>query len=359
MKQTMKECMLEQPETIRNVLKMAGKQLETVTAVIGSGPFEKIYLVGSGTSLHAAIAAKYAFTRWIDAEIQVFTPFEFLYYFPHQRLNSQTLVLGISQTARSIGTINCMELCRKKGARTIFVTAEPENPGADSAETVLNTCTGVELVGAKTKGFTSTIAMLYLYAAKLAGRRLDLSQVPFWMEETFERVSKIIDELAEEYSKALSVTIIGGGTLAAAAKEGGLKMLEGVRIPVEVYDVEEYMHGPYHCLESGSHLIFLINEGAGADRARKMVQFAQEHSQHVLVIGYAGLFKEIEITCTFIPLPEGMDELLTPLFYSLPLQWLANDATEKKGRHPEQSRYPQFHRILGSKYMPKVNYYKG
>ena len=84
MKQTMKECMLEQPETIRNVLKMAGKQLETVTAVIGSGPFEKIYLVGSGTSLHAAIAAKYAFTRWIDAEIQVFTPFEFLYYFPHQ-----------------------------------------------------------------------------------------------------------------------------------------------------------------------------------------------------------------------------------------------------------------------------------
>ena len=89
-----------------------------------------------------------------------------------------------------------MELCRKKGARTIFVTAEPENPGADSAETVLNTCTGVEMVGAKTKGFTSTIAMLYLYAAKLAGRRLDLSQVPFWMEETFERVSKIIDELA-------------------------------------------------------------------------------------------------------------------------------------------------------------------
>ena len=114
MKQTMKECMLEQPETIRNVLKMAGKQLETVTAVIGSGPFEKIYLVGSGTSLHAAIAAKYAFTRWIDAEIQVFTPFEFLYYFPHQRLNSQTLVLGISQTARSIGTINCMELCSVK-----------------------------------------------------------------------------------------------------------------------------------------------------------------------------------------------------------------------------------------------------
>ena len=39
MKQTMKECMLEQPETIRNVLKMAGKKMEKKTAEKSSGPF--------------------------------------------------------------------------------------------------------------------------------------------------------------------------------------------------------------------------------------------------------------------------------------------------------------------------------
>lgn len=359
MKQTMKECMFEQPKTIQDVINGAPEQMRLVNNIVGKGPFKKIYMVGSGTSLHAALAAKYVFTSWLDIEVQTFTPFDFLYYFPHDRLDKETLVLGISQTARSIGTIHCVELAKRQGAKTIFVTAEPENPGSSSADVVLNSCTGQELVGAKTKGFTSTMAMLFFYAANLAGKKLNLDQAPSWMDETFNQTRGKIENIAKEYSEAASVTIIGGGMLSAVAKEGGLKMLEGVRIPVEVYDVEEYMHGPYHCLEKESHLIFLVNGGPGTDRAIKMIQFAQEQSNHVLVIGYKGFDKKLNLSCDFIPLPTGMDEFLTPLFYILPLQWISHDATEKKGRHPEQSRYPQFHAVLGSKYMPKVNYYNG
>lgn len=359
MKQTMKQCMFEQPQTIRNVIDGAAAQMEKMEKAFGNQEFEAIYLVGSGTSLHAAMAAKYAFLRWTKAEVQIFTPFEFLNYGPYARLSPDTLVLGISQTARSIGTIHCMEASRDKGARTVFVTAEPENPGASSAETVLDTCTGIELVGAKTKGFTSTMAMLFVLAAWLGKQQFCLDSVPELMEETLNRTGKMIAELALEYRDAPSVTILGGGPLSAAAKEGGLKMLEGVRIPVEVYDFEEYMHGPYHCLEKGSHLIFLVNDGPGTDRALRLIGFAQEHSDHVLVIGRESLRDEMELTCRFLALPETGEELLTPLYYPLPLQWLANDATELRGRHPEQSRYPQFHAELGSKYMPKVNYYEG
>ena len=328
MKQTMKSCILEQPDTIRRVCQNAEKVCDSVYSIVGKGPFDKIYLIGSGTSLHTAIAAKYAFTKWFNAEVQVFTPFDFLYYYPHYRLDEKTLILGISQTARSIGTIHCLEKGREYGARTVMVTAEPDNPGGKSAEAILDTCTGEELVGAKTKGFTSTIAMLYLYAAGLAGKELDISLVPKWMEQSLRCTSEEIEDFAEEYKSAPSVTIIGGGTLTAAAKEGALKVLEGVRIPVEVYDVEEYMHGPYHCLEKWSYLIFLVNEGPGVERIKRMIQFAQEHSDHVTVIGYEGFEKEIEIKGRFISLPGGMDEILTPLFYIIPLQWLANDVTE-------------------------------
>ncbi len=358
-KHTMKQCLLEQPQTMRDVIAGAAEQVRLVTAEVGKGPFDQIYLVGSGTSLHAAIAAKYALLRWTDAEVQVFTPFEFLNYGPHKRMGRSTLVMGVSQTARSIGTIQCVELSRSLGAKTVFVTAEPDNPGAASAHTVLNTCTGLELVGAKTKGFTSTMGMLYEFAAGLGNERLDLGEIPGLMEETLRRTALVIDELAEEYRTAPSVTILGGGPLTAAVKEGGLKMLEGVRIPVETYDVEEYMHGPYHCLEKWSHLIFLVNGGAGTDRAMRLIRFAQEHSDHVLVIGDERLQEQMELSCRFLGLPGCADELLTPLYYPLPLQWLANDATERRGRHPEQSRYPQFHAILGSKYMPKINYYEG
>ena len=353
----MKACIMEQPDTMRDVIRGAEEQMKAMEA-IGKGSFGRIFLIGSGTSLHAAYAAKYAFMKYTGAEVQVFTPFDYLNYGPVNRIDSNTLVLGISQTARSIGTIHCMELSREKGARTVFVTAEPENPGAASAEAILDTCTGTEMVGAKTKGFTSTMAMLYVYAAWLGGAFFDLTAVPDLMEETLNRTEKYIADLADEYSKASSVTLIGGGPLGAAVKEGGLKMLEGVRIPVEVYDCEEYMHGPYHCLEKHSHLIFMVNGGPGTDRALKLIRFAQDHSDHVLVIGEEDLPKHIDLTCQFIPLPIA-DEMLTPLYYPIPIQWLANDATERKGRHPEQSRYPQFHAILGSKYMPKVNYYEG
>lgn len=202
MKQTMKSCILEQPDTIRRVCQNAEKVCDSVYSIVGKGPFDKIYLIGSGTSLHTAIAAKYAFTKWFNAEVQVFTPFDFLYYYPHYRLDEKTLILGISQTARSIGTIHCLEKGREYGARTVMVTAEPDNPGGKSAEAILDTCTGEELVGAKTKGFTSTIAMLYLYAAGLAGKELDISLVPKWMEQSLRCTSEEIEDFAEEYKSA-------------------------------------------------------------------------------------------------------------------------------------------------------------
>ena len=38
---------------------------------------------------------------------------------------------------------------------------------------------------------------------------------------------------------------------------------------------------------------FLVNEGPGVERIKRMIQFAQEHSDHVTVIGYEGFEKEI------------------------------------------------------------------
>lgn len=51
MKQTMKSCILEQPDTIRRVCQNAEKVCDSVYSIVGKGPFDKIYLIGSGTSL--------------------------------------------------------------------------------------------------------------------------------------------------------------------------------------------------------------------------------------------------------------------------------------------------------------------
>lgn len=357
MGKSIKEYMLEQPETMRTVIRRAPQEAERVAAAVGRG-FDRILLVGSGTSLNACVAAAYQFEAMCSADVKCYTPFDFLHYSPAGLLNERTLVIGVSQTARSTGTIDSVARAGRHGARTVFVTAEPENEGARSSPVVLNTFTGEELVGAKTKGFTSTVASLFYLAAALGGTKLDMECLPFFMEAVLTRTGEQVTSLAEEFKSAPSLTILGYGPGMAAVKEGGLKILETVRIPVETYDVEEFMHGPYHCLEENSRYIFIAPEGAGQERAGRLLRFVEKITDHTLVIGNETFVRE-NAKNRAIALPDGMDERLAPCGYVIPMQWFAIAVTLAKGRRPEVSRYPDFHKQLGSKFMPKVNYYTG
>ncbi len=119
------------------------------------------------------------------------------------------------------------------------MTATPSAPGTFGAETVIDTWTGDEPVGPKTKGFTSTMASLFYLAAGLAGKPLDLTNIPGFISQTIEISEKIMPECIDEFINASSIKIISCGPNLAVAHEGGLKALETVRVPVEVYDVEE------------------------------------------------------------------------------------------------------------------------
>lgn len=354
---TMKECILEQPETIRQVVQKMPAEVERVLAVVGR-QFERILLIGSGSSLNAAAAAVYGFRRMVNADVQVITPFEFLHYYPHSRINEKMLAVGISQTARSTGTIDSVKLCRSLGAKTIFVTAEADAPGADSADVMMDTFTGLEMVGAKTKGYTSTLVALYYLAAGLGQQKFDAAPLVGFLVEVLERTGRQIDALSNALLAAPSATIVSYGPCMGIAKEAALKVKETVRIPVEYYDVEEYMHGPYHCLDENSWLIFLLPEGEGQQRSGALLRFAGEITDHILLITNERFAAE-GFHAQTLALPELSDDLLASVGYVIPMQWLANDTTLKKGRRPEVSRYPNFHKILGSKFMPKFNYYTG
>ncbi len=357
MGKTMMSNIREQPQTLRAVLEKVPEELPGILRETGTD-FDAVYLVGSGSSLNAAYAAKSFFEQYTRALVLVMTSFDFLHYYPENRLNSRSLVLGISQTARSTGTIDAVTRARRCGAMTVFVTAEPQNEGARCAHTVFDTCTGEELVGAKTKGYTSTMAALFLLAGAMGGQSPNLDAVPGWMEQTLAETERVMPALTDEFAAAPAFTVVGYGPGISNVYEGGLKLLETVRVPTERYDVEEYMHGPYHCLEDSSRLLFLAPEGAGQERMARLIRFCGGITAHTLVVGNSSFVREVGGHFS-VALPDGMPEELAPLCTILPLQWLANDLTLRKGRRPEASRYPLFHKMLGSKFMPKINYYTG
>lgn len=75
-----KEYMMEQPEMMRRLSIEIGENIREVIQCVGK-EFERIFLVGSGTSLNAALAARYVFEAYIQAEVQVFAPLIFFIIF--------------------------------------------------------------------------------------------------------------------------------------------------------------------------------------------------------------------------------------------------------------------------------------
>jgi glucosamine 6-phosphate synthetase-like amidotransferase/phosphosugar isomerase protein len=351
MKPSMKDYIFEQDSVITDVLNNVPREI-SVNLPKNLGKLTKIILIGSGTSYNAIIAAKYMFNALLPYFVEISNPFDFNKYYPKNKINQTTLVIGVSQTARSTGVIEAIEISKSCSARTLFVTGNPQASGCKSAESVIYTWTGEEKVGPKTKGFTSTIATLYLLATALSKQSLDLSNSPRLIKDTISISFNMIEEFTTRFFDAGSLTIIGYGPNMAAAQEGGLKISETVRIPVEVYNVEEYMHGPYHCLDNGSHLICIASPGIGQARMNELICYLEKKSPHVVVITDDNNSFSSEKTLV-LRLNSEIDEALSPLCYVIPLQLFAYELTRKLGRKPEESGHPDFHATLGSKKIAK------
>lgn len=352
MKISMKDYIYEQDKVISNVLKNVPKEIdEKLPDDFHS--INKLILVGSGTSYNAIVAAKFMFNELLPYVVEITNPFDFINYYPKHKINHKTLLIGVSQTARSTGVINAIEMAKSCSARTLFITASPFAEGAKTAESVIYTWTGVENVGPKTKGFTSTIVTLYLLAFALSGSSRDLASAPKQISHSVKVSKSINDAFTDRFYSAPSLTIVGYGPNMAVAYEGGLKISETVRIPVEAYNVEEYMHGPYHCLNEKSYMIFISSPGISQPRMNQLVKYAEKISSHIVVITDANNTLSSE-TSMIIRMDPDIDDFLSPLSYVIPLQLFAYELTRKLGRQPEESGHPDFHASLGSKQIAKL-----
>ena len=75
----------------------------------------KIYLVACGSAYHASLIGKKVFEKWAEIPVEVDWASEFRYRNP--LLNSDDLVIVVSQSGETADTIAAMKLGRSKGAK--------------------------------------------------------------------------------------------------------------------------------------------------------------------------------------------------------------------------------------------------
>ncbi|MCW5954000.1 MAG: SIS domain-containing protein, partial [Propionibacteriaceae bacterium] len=175
--------------------------------------------------------------------------------------------------------------------------------------------------------------------------------LPEILESVIERAEEQLPAIADTFEDASALWVVSYGTAMATAREAALKLIETVRIPVLAYDVEEYMHGPYHCLESDTRLIFIAPPGPGFERIEALARFVAPISGNTLAIAGRAELDALAARHRFVhetAVPEGY----LPVLQIPVLQLLAAELTLRRGREPGRSRYPDFHSVLESKEPP-------
>ena len=214
---------------------------------------KNIFIVACGTAFHAGLVGKYVFESLCSFTCQHRCFMEFRYRDP--LVNSDTLVIAISQSGETADTLAGVREARKRGSKVLSICNVLGSTLTRESDGIIYTHAGPEIGVASTKAYTAQLAAIYLFAFYLARIRRSLSEVvlgknldslcklPHLMAHILKEQS-LIANLSRRHSHFGSFLYLGRNINFPSALEGALKLKEISYIPAEGYAAGEMKHGP-------------------------------------------------------------------------------------------------------------------
>lgn len=276
----------EQVDVLTNIL----TQEEKITSFLPESfiNVNEIIITASGSSYNAALLAKSILEKKTNKQILVETPFHLRYYSNSLNQKDNSLLIVLSQTGKSIGPLECIYLAKEKQIPVLALTSDNHSPIAKNADSHINILCGKETVGPKTKGFTATVLVLQLVLMKLLKLKNDdfineykqsICDLPTNIKE-----AKKWCQSNQSWSKAKALSITGFGVNYPTSREGALKILETMQIPVMNFELEEFMHGPHRTIISNSYIILINTPGTGNKLMNNLITFSKSKTKHYLIL---------------------------------------------------------------------------
>lgn len=318
---------------------------------------DQIYIIGSGTSYNAGLATK-AFLEEI-LNIKVIVQFPTIFKNQEKIFSKDTLVIGVSQGGQSFSTVYGLDSAREKGLYTAALSSNKEARIFDHADTRIDLAIGEEKSGPKTKGYCGTICTLMLLGLELSIQKGIIKKEEY--EDYLKRINIVINNLPQviqrssnwyysikdKFLPAKRVFVIGYDTNYATALEGSLKILETIRQSSSGYELEEFIHGIYNCINSECHIFYIGSETEYKKRALLLKKTLQDMTQHHYFIGSP---REVDYKANTDLIIDFIDDyFFSVLEYIIPLQVISALAPIDLGINPDIPADPQFHQKMESK----------
>ena len=300
---------------------------------------KKIVITACGSAYYAGCAGKYAIEKLCHIPVDVQLASELRYGEP--QIDSGTLLIVLSQSGETADTIAAMKECRSLGARTLAIVNVVGSTIAKLADHTLYTWAGPEIAVATTKGYTTQLSVLYLFAVYAAHTmellseqeyvRLigELQAIPQKIQQTLD-MNTALPQLAKKYNSGHSVFYIGRNTDYAVALEGALKMKEISYIHAEAYAAGELKHGTIALIDEGQSVIAICCNSRIAEKTMSNIVEVKARGAQVLALAVKGNRAVLAQADDVIYIPD-LDPLFQAVVEIVPLQLLAYYVAKENG----------------------------
>ncbi len=296
-------------ETIQGQGRLLAEVLELRVdeAVAALEPTERIWLVGTGTSQHAAELGCWLFghgrrgVRWASSASFAARP---------ELMAAGDGVVVISHTAETAFSRSCRRLALERGLPTLSITGRDAG-WPEAIETVPR-----ERSETYSASYTAALTVL----ARLAVGLGQPSFEPARIDELADRAEAAAGEGVPDVAEPERLTVLtGAGPAAITAREGAVKLREAARVPAEGFEAEYLLHGSAVPLGPGDGLVALQ---PGDDRSGLM-----------RAITRAAIAEGIAVT--ELGEPPGLGSALAQIPLTVRLQALAAGWAERRGVDPD------------------------
>jgi len=325
----------EQPQVARELLHLLDASADVEPLVERIRNARNLYLIGCGTSFHAASIGSVYFAQLAGrVAVPVLAPQFIAQYAP--AIGPEDVGIFVSQSGETKDVLNALEAAERRGMTSFGLANVVGSTLTRAARLCLPLGCGYEISVPATKTFTNQVLTFLYLAYRLAGRdTAALADVPELMEATIEAVAAPIEAIAGEINAWNDVYCLGYGATYPIALEGALKLKEITYAHCEGMLSTEFKHGPLSAVTAGFPIIFvagptdtpLIISGINEVKVRgaRTITIAEEDPR----------LRTNGDDLVVIP---GSDPQVSALLGVLPLQLLAYHMSVLRGLDPDFPR---------------------
>ena len=336
----LKEIM-EQPRAVKATMapRIKGSEIVLDDVDIDLKQINNIMITACGSAYYAGCAAKYAIEKL--CRIPVITELASELRYSDPLIDEHTLLIVLSQSGETADTIAAMRECQKRGAKTLAIVNVVGSTIAKIADWCLYTWAGPEIAVATTKGYTTQLTVLYLFAL-YAAKKMETVDDSTWrkllsaLKALPKQIQQALDmnpgiaQLAKKYHSTCSMFFIGRNTDYAVALEGALKMKEISYIHAESYAAGELKHGTIALICEGQPVIALCCNDSVSEKTMSNIVEVKARGAEVLAVAFRDNARIVSLADDMLYIPK-IDPLFSAAVEIVPLQILAYHVAKENG----------------------------